>query len=104
RPPLRKLPFRFYYRYGVSTDEGVELNRHLLTDWEVGALYWNCLKNYRKAWEAPFRAKLVDEMRSRDLLLVLGTVHRFPDQWLIVGLVYPPHQAGTQLELPALGQ
>jgi hypothetical protein len=27
---------------------------------------------------------------SRDLMFMMGTIHRFPDQWLIVSLIYPP--------------
>ena len=42
RPPLRKVPFRFHYRYLCGELE----YRHLITDWEVGALYWNCVKSH----------------------------------------------------------
>jgi hypothetical protein len=40
------------------------------------------------------------------ILLEMGTIHRFPDQWLIVGIIYPPKPAPThsqQLGL-SLGQ
>lgn len=103
RPTLRKLPFRFYYEYEIDTCAGVERNRHMVTDWEIGSLYFNCQRQYGAKWEESFRKKLT--FAGRDLLFVMGTVHRFPDQWLIVGLVYPPKTLATITEppLPGLG-
>ena len=105
RPPLRKLPFDFYYHYEIETASGVEVHRHKLTDWEVGALYWNC---YGKPnCEELVRQKLEIEFSAKRLMFLMGTVHRFPDQWLIVGLIYPPKPqpkpSGAQLDL-GLGQ
>lgn len=102
RPPLRKLPYNFRYRYECQSSMGVEILRHKLTDWEVGALYWKCYSKYGTAWEKPFRQKLEAEFAQKDLLFLMGTIHRFPDQWLIVGLVYPPKPEpgeGAQLAL-----
>ncbi len=41
-------------------------------------------------WETPFRAKIEQQLPSKDLMFLMGTIHRFPDQWLIVSLFYPP--------------
>ena len=90
RPLLRKLPFTFHYRYECETPNGVQVLRHMITDWEAGALFWNCLRSHGDNWEVPFRQKIEEELPSKDLMFLLGTVHRFPDQWLIVGLFYPP--------------
>jgi len=94
RPPLRKLPHSFHYHYECSTEHGVETNRHKITDWEAGALYWNCVRSHGTGWEKPFRQKLEAEFSKKNLMLLMGTIHRFPDQWLIVGLFYPPKQPG----------
>jgi hypothetical protein len=89
RAPLRKLPFDFHYHY----ESGGKMEKHKLVDWEVGALYWHCFHAYGAAgWEAKFRLRLETEFSQKDLLFLLGTIHRFPDQWLIVGFVYPPKQ------------
>ncbi len=90
RPLLRKLPYRFHYCYECATPQGVQTLRHMVSDWEVGALFWNCVRSHGDKWETPFRQKIADELPSRDLMFLMGTVHRFPDQWLIVGLFYPP--------------
>jgi hypothetical protein len=89
---LRKVPFDFHYRY-IS---GENVYKHKLIDWEVGALYWNCLHRYgENGWQAAFRQKLETEFATKDLFLLMGTIHRFPDKWLIVGLIYPPKQQPT---------
>ncbi|CAN5448674.1 hypothetical protein BH10CHL1_BH10CHL1_35190 [soil metagenome] len=93
RQPLRKLPYRFYYHYEISFNNQVETNRHLITDWEAGTLYWNCIKRYGLEWEKFFRLMLEDEFAKKDLVFLMGTVHRFPDQWLIVSMIYPPKGA-----------
>jgi hypothetical protein len=99
RPPLRKLPYDFHYRYECVGPGGIETLRHKLTDWEIGALYWNCVKGYGpKGWEAKFRQRLETEFANKDLLLLMGTIHRFPDQWLIVGIVYPPKRPPARVE------
>ncbi len=94
---LRKLPFDFHYRYLCINRDGVETEvRHKLADWEVGALYWNVTGQHGKNWEAPFRHKLEQDLPSKDLLFLMGTIHRFPDQWLIVSLIYPPKRRPEQ--------
>ncbi len=90
RPLLKKLPFAFHYRYECVTTNGVQLCRHMITDWEVGALFWNCRRSHGDKWEVPFRQKIEEQLPSGDLMFLMGTMHRFPDQWLIVGLFYPP--------------
>ncbi|TIP10596.1 hypothetical protein [Mesorhizobium sp.] len=93
---LRKLPFEFHYRYRCDV-VGVQAEyRHKIADWEAGALFWNCRKNYGEKWEAPFREKLESVLPAADLIFLMGTIHRFPDQWLIVSLIYPPKRPPLQ--------
>jgi hypothetical protein len=87
---LKKLPFDFHYRYVCTIGDETREYRHKIVDWEAGALFWNCRNRYRGDWEAAFRAKLEHELPSADLIFLMGNIHRFPDQWLIVSLIYPP--------------
>jgi len=88
---LRKLPHDFYYRYECKDEKGIITTwKHKITDWEAGALYWNCQRSHGKNWEKPFREKLEIEFKNKNILFLLGTMHRFPDQWLIVAFYYPP--------------
>ncbi|HQS18817.1 hypothetical protein [Reyranella sp.] len=90
---LKKLPFEFHYRYECIVDGEVRPYRHKIVDWEAGALFWNVYWQHGKAWEQPFRAKMEADLPSKDLMFLMGTIHRFPDQWLIVSLLYPPRVA-----------
>jgi hypothetical protein len=94
---LRMLPFDFHYRYACATAGGRFEYRHKIVDWEVGALYWKLRRSHSREWQTPFKAKLEDELPTRDLILLMGTIHRFPDQWLIVSLIYPPRQLPGQM-------
>lgn len=96
---LRKLPFDFHYRYACTFDGKDCEYRHKIADWEVGALFWNCYRDKRN-WEVAFRAKLERDLPSADLMFLMGTIHRFPNQWLIVSLIYPPRQ---RQETPSQG-
>jgi hypothetical protein len=101
---LRKLPYDFHYRYVCIDKDGGETEiRHKLVDWEVGALYWNVFHQHGKNWETPFRLKLEQDLPSKELMFLMGTIHRFPDQWLIVSLIYPPKpQVGQSDQLVLL--
>ncbi len=89
---LRKLPFDFHYRYVCHFDGVSREYQHKIADWEAGALYWNCRQRHGDGWEQPFRSKLESQLPAADLIVLMGTIHRFPDQWLIVSLIYPPKQ------------
>ncbi|WP_371431643.1 hypothetical protein [Novosphingobium sp.] len=87
---LRKLPYNFYYHYECVVNGETHKYRHKIADWEAGALYWHCVDKHGQGWEVPFREKLEVELPAKDLQFLMGTIHRFPDQWLIISLIYPP--------------
>lgn len=89
---LRKLPFAFHYRYQCKVGGETRSYRHKIADWEIGALYWNCHNRYKDNWERPLREKIEQKLPGADLMFLMGTIHRFPDQWLIVSLIYPPRR------------
>ncbi|MGE3600986.1 MAG: hypothetical protein AB7N70_36185 [Dehalococcoidia bacterium] len=66
-------------------------------DWEAGALYWKVRQDAPEDWERLLRQKLEQQLPSNDLMLLMGTIHRFPDQWLIVSLIYPPREKNLRL-------
>lgn len=87
---LKKLPFDFHYRYICEIDGRRMEYRHKVADWEAGALFWKCFHRDKQGWEAAFRKKMMERLPAADLMFLMGTIHRFPDQWLIVSLIYPP--------------
>ena len=90
---LRKVPYDFYYRYHHRTAVGIAERVHKIVDWEVAALFWNCHRLHGKGWEAPFRRKFEEDLNNRQLMFLVGNLHRFQNQWLIVSLIYPPRPA-----------
>lgn len=90
---LEKVPFDFYYTYECYVDGVITTYTHKVVDWEASQLYRNLRRAHgASGWEAPFRQKLEVELPSRDLMLLMGNIHRFPHQWLIISLIYPPKQ------------
>ena len=89
-----KLPYEFRYVFTDDEDIGSDL---MIEDWEIGALYLNCLRNANgdegKALEK-VRKKYWDDFTKKDIYFFLGTrlrdQIRSPNPFSIVGVFYPP--------------
>ena len=91
---VKKLPYKFFYRF---RDEDGRESRLMIQDWEIGALYWNCLKGAggdEKTALIKVREKYSDSFLKKDIHLFLGTIrqahYRFPNPFVIIGVFYPP--------------
>ncbi len=93
---LKKLPFDFHYRFECQSNGTTRSFRKKLADWEAGALYWNVCR--KPDWQAAFKYKFVTEFAEKDMLFLMGTIHRFPNQWLIVSVLYPPKRPAGQAD------
>lgn len=93
---VRKLPYKFSYKF--ISDDGIERTM-MIEDWEIGQLYWNCLKKYdghdaeEKAC-ADVKNKYFDDFAmKKDLHLFLGTTREFhliaPNPFVIIGTFHP---------------
>ena len=92
---VSKLPFKYYYRFLTVGDQ--KSRRMMIEDWEIGALYWNCLAQTEgDEFEANelVRKKYEEEFFEKDLYLFVGTSlanhHRAPNPFMIIGVFYPP--------------
>lgn len=92
---IPKLPYRFYYKF--KDDEGT-VSRLMIEDWEIGALYWKCLKNARgNEQEALIKVRGQYEanfIKNKDLYFFLGTtkkwhMRRGNNPFVIIGVFYP---------------
>jgi hypothetical protein len=95
RTPLEKTPveFRYQFRCAEATCNG---HRIMCTDWEMGESYRRWRDQYGQRWEAMFRQRYERDMiEKNDTHFYVGNIHQHPDNWLIVGLFYPP--------MPAIG-
>jgi len=100
---IPKLPFKFYYRF---IDDVGDESRLMIEDWEIGALYWNCLKNsdgdekialekVRNQYENNF-------IQNKEIYLFLGTTkewhrRRANNPFVIIGVFYPMIERQTRL-------
>lgn len=94
---IKKLPYRFSYKFITEGDKNPR--KLSIQDWEIGALFWNCLKQTKGDDEEAkrlVRSKYFDEFKEKkDLYLFLGTDYKYhrrksPDPFIIIGVFYPP--------------
>jgi hypothetical protein len=93
----QKLPFIFKYIFRTNGDKN---NRELtIQDWEIGALFWNCLRrangDYQEAIKSVRKKYYDDFLQNKDVFFFLGThyIHHrknAPNPFIIVGVFYPP--------------
>ena len=98
---IPKLPYSFSYRFADVAGRTSELQ---ILDWEIGALYWKCLRACGGQEEGAIekvRQKYVDQFLKTDLHFFLGTTQQWhsvaPNPWVIVGVFPIPHE--HQLDL-----
>ena len=75
---IPKLPYKFYYRF---TDDSGKSSKLMIEDWEIGQLFWNCLRaangdenvaleKVRQKYEQEFISK-------KDIYFFLGTTRQW---------------------------
>ena len=100
---LEKVPFDFHYVYECMVEGEIKSYTHKIVDWEASQLYRNVRRQHGvNGWEAPFRDKLEIELPGKDLHFLMGTIHRFPGQWLIISLIYPPRRQSEAVQQMSL--
>ncbi|PIU18627.1 MAG: hypothetical protein COT16_01610 [Elusimicrobia bacterium CG08_land_8_20_14_0_20_44_26] len=91
---VKKIPYKFSYKFQDSSGKESIL---MIEDWEIGQLYWNCLKRAsgdEKTAVEQVKNKYLNEFQKKDIYLFLGTARRFHgwarNPFLIIGVFYPP--------------
>jgi len=100
---IPKLPYKFFYRF---KDDSGKSSRLMIEDWEIGALYWNCvrsaegneqiaLQKVREQYEENF-------LKNNDIYLFLGTtkewhMRRAKNPFVIIGVFYPKKESQIRL-------
>ncbi len=100
---IPKVPYKFRYKFLDDEDRESTL---LIEDWEIGALYWNCLKdsnmNESQAVEKVKRKYFDEFISKKDIFLFLGTtkqwhVRRALNPFVIIGVFYPKIESQLSL-------
>lgn len=91
REPPRKVPWKFHYRFNCD-DNRCTGHKMMIEDWEVGALYLNCIDKGATPEEAAakVKAKFFDQMcaTDQDTHLFVGTVLAHAT-WVVIGVFWP---------------
>lgn len=103
---LEKIPYKFGYKF-TEENQG-KSRRYSISDWEILQLYRNCRNNSQKSTQEEkekeaikkVRQKL-DELSQRDLYFIVGNLKNHPQNFMIIGIFYPPiiQQEDKQLSL-----
>lgn len=100
REPLEKLPYEFRYRFRCDDCRCPGEHRLMVLDWELGALFRNMRSKHDEATTlAKVRDKFLGELCApdRDTHFYVGTTHYPIEQWLILGVFWPPAEKQTSL-------
>jgi hypothetical protein len=88
-----KIPYRFNYTFEDITGKKREL---MIEDWEVSALYLNCIwrGDSEEVALQKVKQKYMELYTNRNLYFFLGTTKKWhnvaPNPFIIIGLYYPP--------------
>jgi hypothetical protein len=97
RKKLPKVPYKYSYQFLCQEGKKHTL---MIEDWEIGALYWNCMKqsdgNETEANKLVRKKYFEEFLSKKDLYLFVGTTKQFhnvgPNPFVIIGVFYPPTQ------------
>lgn len=98
---INKLPYSFSYCF---EDADGKVSTMQVLDWEIGQLYWNCLKQSNgNEGEAlvKVKEKYFGDFPGKDLHFYLGTTQQFhswaSNPWVIIGVLPIPHERQAEL-------
>ena len=91
---VQKLPYKFSYTF---EDCAGRQSTMMIEDWEIGMLYFNCLKRANgneKLATQKVRQKYFEQLTERDLYFFLGTTlqhhNASKNPFIIIGTFHPP--------------
>lgn len=100
---IPKLPYKFFYKFKDSTGKQ---RRLMIEDWEIGALFWNCLRaaegNEFEALEKVKEQYETNFISNKDVHFFVGTtrewhMRRGKNPFVIIGVFYPKKEAQMTL-------
>lgn len=93
KEPPRKVPFKFHYVFECNDPACKRNHRMMIEDWEVGALFWNCVNSGATHEDAckKVKHKFLDEIcaSDRETHFFVGTILSYPKTWVVIGTFYP---------------
>lgn len=102
---LEKIPYKFGYEF---IEEDGSKHRYSISDWEISQLYRNCrdksqgatLEHREQEAIKQIQKKLeIDFLAHKDLYFIVGNLKNHRQNFMIIGLFYPPLIPSVQLSL-----
>jgi len=105
---VKKLPYKFSYTFEDTKGRKSKL---MIEDWEVAALYWNCLRKAKEKYTSSEEAEgeacmnvkqkyFTEFTEKHDLYFFLGTTLKFHqislNPFIIIGTFHPMKDTNTQ--------
>lgn len=86
---VKPAPFTLKFSY-LCNDPACKGHTQSVIDWEVGASGYKRLQERGvKYAENALHKQFIENPMSKDLWFILGSVHKYPRQFMIIGLFYP---------------
>jgi hypothetical protein len=102
KEPPRKVPWKFQYKFVCDDPRCKGNHQKMLEDWELGALYWNCIDAGASPDEAcqKVKQKYLDQIcaSDRDTHFYVGTILAHPKSWVIIGVFWPKKAAALSTQ------
>ena len=90
---IEKIPFDFYYDFKCSNSEGCPGHKLPILDWEIGQSYrtWGFQYGSEELLLRKIEQKWLEMVSSKkDASFFVGNMHRFQNQFMVLGVFYPP--------------
>ncbi len=93
KEPPRKIPYKFYYKFECDDPSCKGRHRMMIEDWEVGALFWNCVDagDAHEIAAQKVKDKFLGEIcgPEKDTHFFVGNLLRYPTSWVVIGVFWP---------------
>jgi hypothetical protein len=91
---IEQIPFDFYYSFKCLGESACPGHKLPIIDWEIGQAYrdWRYRYQTQEILLQKIRQKWLDTICSveRDVYFYVGNMQRFRDQFMVLGVFYPP--------------
>lgn len=87
---LERIPYKFSYRFRCDDASCASIHKLQVLDWELAEAYRSWRVRYADGWERALRQRFESDLLGKDLIFNLGNYIKYPGNFGIVGLVYPP--------------
>ena len=90
---IEKIPFDFYYDFKCYNNNKCPGHKLKILDWEIGQSYryWRFRYKSQEVLLQKIEQKWLEIVSDKkDVYFFLGNMHRFQNQFMVLGVYFPP--------------